>query len=448
MPTYNEPALVRMPGLITIRPGAVLLDWLTLNLRAPDGGPFGHPWTQAGPGTWEDTVDPDSDQWRVYVTEPTDIRTSLFQRVTYVNRPDGVKVMTIWGVPHNGAMHDPRWIQVQFSNETLHTGEWVTLFAMLRAYGCELQSIGRVDISADGIEGSGGEWPAVVQGAISGEWRYYGHGSWRPEMFRNRCTGFNFGTRGSNKYVRAYRKAREMKQKGVKPWIVEAWANAWGFDVYGQGHEVNRMEVQTKGKELRRYWPGADADAFVCGLADESKRVDIYATMAPGIFDFRTHAKRARDAVSVVAWDWTGVSRNVQVETRAQRTHGMTDHTIKTYLRAMWTVATGTSDPAGFRSCEALARSCGSGWEDWYQRKQKEWASEWCKIEGAREAALSPRATPHAVRTLERTARIVDALRTDTAEMEQHRANLETLARINAADDAKRRAHLDMLRNV
>lgn len=448
MPTYNGPALTCAPGLITIRPGAVLLDWLTLNMRAPESTPFGHPWTQAAPGTWEDTTDANSDMWRVYVTEPTDIRTSLFQRVTYVNTPDGVKVMTIWSTPHNSAMHDPAWIQVQFHSEQLHTGEWTALYNMLRAYGCELQGIGRVDIAADGIEGAGGEWPAVVQGAISGQWRYYGHGSWRPEMFRNRCTGFNFGTRGSNKYVRAYRKAREMKHKGVKPWIVEAWCNAWGFDVYAEGLEVNRMEVQTKGKELRRYWPDADADTFVKGLADEAKRVNIYATMAPGIFDFRTHAKRARDARPVVAWDFSDVSQKVTVPRRAERTHGFTDHTIKTYLHAMWQVATGTSAAEGFRAAEAFARSCGSGWEDWYQKRAKEWARQWIETERAREAAKAPDLAPHARKVLERTARIVEAMRTDADEMAKHRENLEILARLNEPAEAQRRAHLDMLRDL
>lgn len=418
---------------VTLRPGAVLLDWLTLNLRAPDPGPWGHPWTSPRPQRWVYDLDVSPDYWCVYLAEPTDIVTAQFRRVTYITRPDGTKAATVWSDPHNGALSDPRWVQVQFANDALHTGEWVALFRMFRAYGCELRGVSRVDISADGIEGQGGEFPRVVQGAIDGRWRYYGHGSWRPELFRSKVTGFNFGTRGSNKYVRAYRKAREMKHKGVKPWVVDAWARAWGFDVYAAGMEVNRMEVQTKAKELRRYFPACDSVEWVEGLNDEQRRVDVFASMAPGIFDFRTHAKRARDAEPVVRWDWSGVAQDVQTATRAQRTHGFTDHTIKTNLRAMWQVATGTSCSTTHEAARAFARSCGAAWEEWYERKRYEWAREWVRYETAREdaAQLARTITPHALRTLQRTADIVDALRTDAAEMERHARNLETLRRLD-----------------
>lgn len=437
MPTYDRTE--RAPVLpavepVTIRPGAVLLDWLTLNLRAPEPGSWGHPWGQERPVTWDDETDTASAYWRRYVVEPTDIRTSQFARVAYLTRGDGTKAATIWSQPHNGALSDPQWIQVQFANDALHTGEWVSLFRMFRAYGCELTGISRVDISADGIEGEGGEFPAVVQGAIDGRWRYYGHGSWRPELFRSKVTGFNFGTRGSNKYVRAYRKAREMKHKGVKPWIVDAWAKAWGFDVYAAGLEVNRMEVQTKAKELRRYFADCDSVSWVEGLNDERRRVDVFASMAPGLFDFRTHAARARDAVPVVRWDWSGVASDVKVATRAQRTHGFSDHTIKTNLRAMWTVGTGTSSPDTFRAAEAFARSCGPQWEQWYERKRLEWSREWIRYEKAREQCahhFTP-LEPHAARVLMRTAEIVDAMRNDRAEMERHARNLDTLRRIDA----------------
>lgn len=434
--TVSGAPVLCAPDAITIRPGAVLLDWLTLNMRAPTPGSWGHPWTQARPVAWDDETDIVSAYWRRYVVEPTEIRTSQFQRVAYLCRQDGTKAATIWSEPHNGALSDPQWIQVQFANDALHTGEWVSVFRMLRAYGCELTGISRVDISADGIEGEGGEFPAVVQGAIDGRWRYYGHGSWRPELFRAKVTGFNFGTRGSNKYVRAYRKAREMKHKGEKPWIIEAWAKAWGFDVYASGCEVNRMEVQTKAKELRRYFPDCDSVGWVEGLHDERRRVDVFASMAPGLFDFREHAKRARDARSVVRWDWSGVSEQVTVQRRAQRTHGFTDHTIKTYLRAMWKVATGTSSPEGHRAAEAFARSCGPAWELWYEKKRYEWSREWVRYERAREdvAAHFRPLEPRAARVMMRTAEIVEAMRTDSAEMERHRRNLATLQRIAAKD--------------
>jgi hypothetical protein len=94
-----------------------------------------------------------------------------------------------------------------------------------------------------------------------------------------------------------------MKSKGVKPHIVEAWCNAFGFDpMNAEGCEVNRFEVALKGKEIRRYFEGESSAEWVLKLADVGQRVEVFASMAPGMFDFRIPAERARDAVPVAVW--------------------------------------------------------------------------------------------------------------------------------------------------
>jgi hypothetical protein len=416
----NAPRL--LPEPVTLRPGLVALDWLTVNMRCPDPGPYGHPWQRPDPVRWNNELDPHSDQWGAYIVAPTDIRTSQFSRVAYMVNVNGEKVATISADPHNGALNDPAWIQVQFSNETLYTNEWTAIFRMFRAMGCEYTGISRVDIAADGIDGDGGDFPGIVEAAvIGGDVAYYGKGKWRPDIFRRRVLGFEFGTRSSNKFVRAYRKKREMKSKGVKPHICDAWLKAWGFDVWNDPREVNRFEVSVKGKEARRYFPGERSADWLLKLSEQGPRVDVFASMAPGIFDFRFPSKYARDAAPACVWDWSGVADKVAAAVRAERTIALTDHTIKTYLRAMYQVATVTGDASGYRACEVLARSAGPQWEEYYNRKKYIWAADHVRLERAKDP---------------RTARILEAMRNDRAEMDRHAANLALLQKMGELGDA------------
>lgn len=384
MATVADP----QPGTVLLAPGMVSLDWLTLNMRAPDDAPiYGFPWQRAEPVAWDDTTDEDSDTWARYITEPTNIRTAQFAHVTYLNDTLGAKVATVWHTPHDGALHDPRWIQVQFANATLYTLEWVRIFRMFRAMGCDYTSISRVDIACDGIEGDGGDWPKVLQMDRTGAARYYGKCGWITRNERQHIIGGEFGSRASNKYIRAYRKKREMKSKGVKPHIVEAWCRAFGFDAWSDpAVEVNRFEVALKGKEIRRYFPNENTPQFVDDLAFTVKRADVFASMAPGMFDFRTPADRARDAVPVCRWDWSRLKREPEIKERAPRNLALSAHTIKTSLRAMFHVATVTGDASGLEACERLAHSAGQTFVEWYERKRYKWLRDFARIASARDA--------------------------------------------------------------
>lgn len=377
------------PGTILLAPGLVSLDWLTVNMLAPERIGFASlPWQSVRPVRWDYDIG-DPDKWAPYLVEPTELRVNPFRIVAYLTDLLGEKVATILSDPYNPKMHDPRWIQVQFANRTLYSGEWVRLYRMLRAIGCEYRSLSRVDIACDGIEGDGGEWPAVMELAQHGRAEYFGKADSLIRQSRGVAIGGEFGSRASNKFIRAYRKKREMKRKGaVKQHIVDAWIQAFGFDPMPAPVEVNRFEVQLKGKEIRRYFDQEGNADWVEGLADVGQRVDIFASMAPGMFDYRTAgADRARDAVPVCRWDWSRVNCAPVVNPRAARTLALSDHTVKTGIKAMWRVAAITGAREGFAAAEQMAAAHGQAMRDWYRSKMGHWLKELRAIEDANDAA-------------------------------------------------------------
>lgn len=364
-----------------LAPFLVSLDWLALNMDTPPPRPM-HPlpWESLEPRSWWQEINPE----RVYMTQPTEIRTAQFKRVTYINDELKRKVLTVWSEPHDNRLHAGTWIQVQFDNATLYTGEWSTLLRMLVEMGCTLRGVSKVDISCDGIEGDGGDFPAVIETAKHGNVRYYGKCDWLVRSSRGSVVGGEFGHRSSNKFIRAYRKKREMKSKGIKEHIVKQWAAALGWDPMDRPVEVNRFEVSLKGKEVRRYFPderGPRALDFVLGLADVANRVDVFASMAPGMFDFRTRATRARDAQPVTAWNWSRVvTSDPSLSFRASRNIAVTDHTIKTGLRAMFHLSVVTSDPNVMELAERKAEAAGPRFVAWFDRKRVAWTKEYGKL--------------------------------------------------------------------
>lgn len=381
-----------LPAPIQLVPAVVSIDWLAINFNAPDGAASNLlPWAHRDPVPWDNTVSQFPADWERYITQPTDIRTGQFANVCYLTSMDGTKVATIWSDPHNTAFRGANWMQVQFANCTLPTNEWIALYRMFRAIGCEYTGISRIDLAADALEGSGGEWPKVVDMATTGQARYFGKANWTVRNSRGKNIGFEFGSRASNKFVRAYRKKREMKSKGVKKHIVDMWLDAFGFDPMAVDCEVNRFEVQLKGKEIRRYFPDERQDAWIERMQHEQNRVEVFASMAVSLFDFRTTTtgnQRARDARPVCAWDWSAVGakrKHVATAKRAERSHDMTEHGTKAGLRYMFMLATVTGDRSALHACDKLAEAVGL-WE-YYERKKPVWLAQ----QGKRDAAKGTR---------------------------------------------------------
>lgn len=395
---------------LVLAPGMVSLDWLTLNMLAPEVH-FEHrlPWQAIDPAYWNDESDTSSDRWRRYVIEPTTKRADPLARVTYINNDRGEKCATVCWQPYNGALHNPRWIQVQFANHTLYSNEWVALFGMFRHLGSEFTGISRVDIAADGLAGDGGDFPQVIAAKMSGAARYYGKGDWLVRSTRDKVLGGEFGSKASNKFIRAYGKKREMKAKGCKPHIVAGWLRAFGFDAWADPKaDVNRLEISIKGKEVRRYFPGERSAAWVEGLANIGQRVDVFDNTARSLFDFRTAgAERARDAEPIAVWDWSRVDASPALIDRAPRALQIGDHTIKTGIHAMFRVAHYTASAEGFEACKQFAAACGPAWVHWFEQRRAHWVREFAKVE----QAVRYGATAHT-----HSAAIIDALRGGTDE--------------------------------
>lgn len=332
-------------------------DWLALSMRGPASLlhiPEPHPWI--GGRTWV----------------PTKHRTRVMSRVYYLLGRGGKKLMTVAGIPFSAAIGPPDWMQVQFENETLHTGEFVELYDTLRRMGFEYIGITRLDLAADGIEGNGGDFNEPLQRAFDGQAEYYGKMHWQPRYEgRKRVNGAALGTPASNKWFRVYDKTRELKTAGAAhkaKYIRAAWEATLGFDPALEGMTVNRFEFRTKGKEIRRYITEArtddeaDAAKFIESLLDQNTCADIFASMAARVYDFRTPAERARDAHKLVQWDFSAVREGqIHLTEREKRTLALSMQSIKTTCKTLWRTAYITQDHEWLAKAERIAQVEGLG---------------------------------------------------------------------------------------
>lgn len=371
---------------ITLAPFAVALDWLTLSMH---GAPGTFRRTEPWPFRSEELA-----PGRQFVLRPTPHSTPVFSTVAYIEDEDGEKVATITADPHNLTCGPDTWFHLQFANRTLYTGEWITLYHIIRwAMGCTFASICRVDIACDGLDGDGGDYFSAIQRSWTGEARYYGKADWRPRFRRARIEGAEFGTRASNKFMRAYNKTRELKQVHRKPHIESHWTMKLGWNPMDTGAQVNRLELQVKGKEVRRYFARENDEHWVMSLAKPTEQVRLFASMVPKVFDFRIPAERARDAVPIVAWDWTRLTERPPIlAERAPKTYAMTDHSVKVVLKKMWEMShvTCNSEPHSFAL--AFASNVGPHMVEWYNSRQQQWRKELAhRRQDARTAAILDR---------------------------------------------------------
>lgn len=363
-------------GVTVLAPFLVSLDWLTVGMTAPVPNPFD------GSEPFEFTTHTDGRKERFWCI-PKAYGTPVFSRVSEILNAQRSKVVTIAHKPRSND-RPTDWCHVQFANETLYTGQWVDLFGMVRGFGFELIGISRVDISADGIEGQGGDYLTVMNRRMKGEVKYYGKGDWSPYMTRDNLNGFRMGTTISDKYVRCYNKTREMKKRGMKPWIVDSWSMALdGEEPYANGLEVQRFEAQLKGKGIRRYVGTRERDPeWLTSLARPTNRVSLFASMAPSVFDFRTPAERARDADQVLSWDFTRVcSDELTIDQRAPRRELLSPDEAKRGLRYLFLLALGMSNPATMENAQTMAEAYGDGLlKEWFARKRMEWFKQYGKM--------------------------------------------------------------------
>lgn len=299
----------------------------------------------------------------------------------YVTDSVGEKLATILACPTDRRKFPGDFMTVQFANPVLATGEWRELLRGLMGMGCTYQGVQRIDIAADGWEsdriGDGGDYIAVVHAALAGFGDYFGKARWGTEHLGRSFNGFNFGTKAGNKYLRAYRKKREMKSKGLKPHIVAAWREALGgYDVMKDPREVGRLEVQLKGKELRRYYTGERSWEQLCALHDPALRVGVFKAAVETIFDFRTYPQdgRARTARPLYKWDWSLCTTNAPPDfKREARAVKLSPHRVKVGIHALYDLHLQTGDPELYAAAIRAAVASGPEFVDWMNRNETAW---------------------------------------------------------------------------
>lgn len=363
-----------VPLPTTLSPFRIGPDWLTLSMSGPPSIlDYSEPQPWIGGRWWSDSG----------------VRTRVMSKVYYLTNPAGEKLLTVAGWPFSRAVGPVDWMLVQFANRTLHTGEFIELYQTLRSMGFVYKSTARLDLAADALEDTGGNYLEPIQQVWNGAADYYGKGGWRCDLKGRRSINYaSLGSRAGNKYLRVYNKTRELKTAAgahKADYIRAAWEACLGFDPVHEERTVNRLEIQTKGRELRRYFPEEsptdpkDADKWIEKLGDRAKVTDIYASLVVRMFDFRTRAYRARDAVPLVHWDFAAVSENVTVEKRETRTLALTDQAIKCTLQTWWMIAIIEGDERKKAEVMRVAEAAGlTRWLDssiprWQKKLDKVW---------------------------------------------------------------------------
>lgn len=323
----------------TLAPYRIGPDWLALSM--------------SGPTRLLDFVDPQPWQGGRWWVD-SGHNTRVMRKVFYLMGADGEKLVTVAGAPFSRAVGPPDWMLVQFANRTLYTGAFVELYHELRSMGFVYKSTTRLDLAADAIAGNGGDFLEPIARTWKGEAAYYGRARWTPAMRgRNSVEYAYLGSPAGNKYLRCYNKTKELKTPGAMhkaPYIRAAWEAALGWDPVEDGQTVNRLEIQVKGRELRRYFPEESpqdprmADRWIEKLTDRGQVTDIYASLVTGLYDFRTPADRARDAVPLVHWDFGAVTERIEVRDREPKHLAITGQALKGMLKVEWMLGTITSD--------------------------------------------------------------------------------------------------------
>jgi len=399
-------------GQIELRPFVTMVDWLSVTAT----GPF---WSvELAVGDWA--------PWDGLNMRPGAMLLSMDpprewgKRFYLMDSVGGEKLATILAAPTNRKIHARDAMVMQFHNQTLAPGEWREIGEALWSMGCTYTGVQRIDIAADGwindilpeggdsmgarewqVErvGGGGDFIQVVQAALAGFGRYYGPANtrWGTEQLGSQWNGFNFGTRAANKFLRCYRKKREMKAKGHKPHIAAAWSAALGgYNVMSDPREVGRLEVQMKGREFRRYYGGEGDWSKLCQIHDPVLRAGIYSSAIESMFDFRTWPRdgRARTAKPMARWDWSIACKAPPPKfTREKKRIGIGEERVKTVLHFLHDIAWINGDPEAMQMAERLAVAAGDGMREYLRRKAPAWAAQCAQVVAVEPVMKSERVT-------------------------------------------------------
>lgn len=356
-----------------LKPFGVFLDWLSLNMRGPlSVGDITEPRPWIG------------ERWLVPVPDERRALSAVFQKEYQLFDRAGEKCCTIWCRPYGTHLGPRNWYQVQFANASLYDGTWKEILDTLKAMGFAHHGITRIDFAADGLV-SECDYLGLMHRAFHGGVDYYGRALWRPVIHRKRLRNAELGTRNGNKFLRCYDKTEEIKDPAKdKPHIRDAWESILGTPPEMLNEAVQRLEVQMKGTELRRYYPQERSLSWVASLVEPEARMEAFAATVPSMFDWRYPAARARDAVPAVEWDWTNCTSRpaFDVPEREPRTITLGVNTLKSNIRTLYLIYLATSDTSFLQQVRTLVAA--RDLERWFAKSERRWRDEFLLLSGAR----------------------------------------------------------------
>jgi hypothetical protein len=301
---------------------------------------------------------PDGERWILHRQDGANGRHPVMGEVYYLLDAFGEKVATFARAPIRSLTEiGPAWTLVQFNNRPLWRGTWPKVWDQMQEMGFTFVCIARVDICADGKRDEFDPMKPIEAATSGGRLRNYSRAEWGTRFLpgsNQQVKRFELGTRGGNKYVRAYCKTKELKTVGAAhkaPYVREAWYQALGGeDPEANGGEVMRLEVVLKGKEVERYCRNARDASILQDIASASGCQSIFASTTSSVYDFRwkpTDEARARSSVRAVVWDFTQSTYYPScpiILQREKRCVTIGQVTIKATCRTMWLMAQGAQD--------------------------------------------------------------------------------------------------------
>lgn len=351
------------PQKFTFRPIGIALDWLDVRISVPGFDRQTSPFVDK-PERF------DLGAGLVAIRQPG--RTRIFNRLDVIKdrRTDRVLGVMRSG-PHNTDISRGDWIGFKAENSTLYDDTWKHTLRRLAGLGWQYRATSRLDLAADGrsfLE----PFDLAAKGRIS----YGGRADFVCRYSDGKLKAVELGTRNGNKFGRIYKKSKELELSG-KRYIADYWRKLGETDV----SNIDRCEIQTKGRELRRYHKGEREPDFWEHLMAPGFRASLFDSMAATFVRFRTgrSGEDCRKRPDLLSWDWSGiVDDGPERWPREKRIEDLGLNSLKQYIRMSYLVSVATGSRRYALAAQEMAGAANLG--PWMATKTEAWKREAGKL--------------------------------------------------------------------
>lgn len=353
-------------GQYTFRPFALPIDWLEVNLDHPAGNRVTRPWGG-------DDVVRVSDR---YILQRQPGRTRTFDRIDHlVDTRNDRAVAVVRSVPHSAHVMPMNRVMLKLENSTLYDYTWADVLDHMRHHvGLQYVGTSRLDLAADGQDFLR-PFGDAARGAVS----YGGRADFVVRWSQGKVKAAELGTRNGNKFARIYGKSRELRLSG-KLYIADYWQKQG----VPEGTDVERCEISTKGKEVRRYFPDEQRAEFLDFLTCPRYRARVYDSLAATFVRFRTGecGERSRDREDLLQWDWSAIVAGEPIERnpRQRRVQDIGLNALKAHVRLAYMIHVATDSARHLSCAQEVAEACGIG--SWMRDKAPLWKRQAAKLAG------------------------------------------------------------------